>query len=150
MSTTRYPVYLVNIWGMICTFFDGSLVQGKTSVGRGRPGAEDGMTKRREGRAGALYSAVGAELKARRMVCGVNQDFLALEVGLSRASIANIEGGRQAVPLHHLAKIAEALGTTGSAILRAVESKPKANEHMPADLPNPVAAFVRDKVRLAP
>ncbi|QET91488.1 helix-turn-helix domain-containing protein [Roseomonas mucosa] len=108
------------------------------------------MTKRREGRAGALYSAVGAELKARRVARGVNQDALALEVGLSRASVANIEGGRQAVPLHHLAKMAEALGTSASTILRAAELKPKANEHMPADLPNPVAAFVRDKVRLAP
>ena len=117
------------------------------------------MTKRREGRAGALYSAVGAELKARRMARGVNQDALALAVGLSRASVANIrrqfifpgiEGGRQAVPLHHLAQIAEILGTSASAILRSAESKPKGNEHMPADLPTSVAAFIRDKVRLAP
>lgn len=108
------------------------------------------MTKRREGRAGALYSAVGAEMKARRIARGVNQDALALAVGLSRASIANIEGGRQAVPLHHLARMAEALGTNASAILKAAESKPKANEQMPADLPNSVAAFVREKVGLAP
>lgn len=108
------------------------------------------MTKRRDGHAGALYAAVGAELKARRAARGINQDALALAVGLSRASVANIEGGRQAVPLHHLAKIAEALGTSASAMLRTAESKLKANEQMPADLPNPVAAFVRDKVRLAP
>lgn len=108
------------------------------------------MTKRREGRAGALYSAVGAEMKARRIARGVNQETLALAVGLSRASIANIEGGRQAVPLHHLARMAEALGTSASAILKVAESKPKANEQMPADLPNSVAAFVREKVGLSP
>jgi DNA-binding XRE family transcriptional regulator len=120
-----------------------------------RAAAEDGkigskMTKRREGRAGALYSAVGAELKARRIARGVNQDALALAVGLSRASVANIEGGRQAVPLHHFARMAEALGTSMSAILKVAESKLKATEQMPADLPNTVAAFVRDKVGFAP
>lgn len=104
------------------------------------------MTKRREGRAGALYSAVGSELKARRMARGVNQDALALAVGLSRASVANIEGGRQAVPLHHLAQISEFLGTSASAILRSAESRPKGDELMPMDLPHAVAAFMRDKV----
>ena len=113
-------------------------------------GAQDPMTKRREGRVGALYRAVGSELKARRAAHGMNQDTLALAVGLSRASVANIEGGRQAVPLHHLAKIAETLGTSASAILKVAESNLKANEQMPADLPNTVAAFIRDKVRLAP
>lgn len=108
------------------------------------------MAKRREGRAGELYVALGAALQELREANGLNQDGLALQVGLSRASIANIEGGRQAVPLHHLAEMAAALGTTASAIIHVIESKPKATEQMPEDLPTAVMAFVRNRMRLAP
>jgi len=40
----------------------------------------------------------------------MSQDILAKAVGLSRASIANIETGRQKVLLHHVYLLASALG----------------------------------------
>ena len=108
------------------------------------------MPKRRVGRAGALYEAVGARLRALREARGLGQEELALKIGISRASIANIEGGRQAVSLHHLADMAEALGTAASAVLRAAESRRRVPDEVPADLPEAVQAFVRSKVRLTP
>lgn len=93
--------------------------------------------------------AVGAEVRTRRDLCGLKQEDLAQRVGLSRASVANIEGGRQAVPIHLLAEMAEALGTTCSDILRSTESE-KADERMSADLPISVLEFVQRKVRVGP
>lgn len=46
--------------------------------------------------------------KAKRMT----QERLASEVGLSRAQVANIEGGRSDVPMKTLKRFADALGTT--------------------------------------
>lgn len=107
------------------------------------------VTKVREGRAGALYAAVGAEVRTRRELHGMTQEHLADRVGLSRASVANIECGRQAVPLHLLAKTAEALKTTCSDILRIAEATPEASERIPDDLPVRVMAFVQRKLRTA-
>lgn len=108
------------------------------------------MPKRREGRVGNLYEVVGAELRARRAACGLKQDELALRVGMSRASVANIEGGRQAISLHHLTDLAEALGTTASSVLRAAETRRTKPDSMPADLPPAVQTFIKTKIRLTP
>ena len=105
------------------------------------------MAKLREGRPGALYMAVGAAVRAQRDLRGLKQEDLAQIVGLSRASVANIEGGRQAVPIHMLAEIAEALGTTCAELLRSAESRPKRGERTDVELPTPVLTFVRRNVR---
>lgn len=108
------------------------------------------VPKRREGRAGDLYGVVGVELRARRTARGLRQEELALRVGISRASIANIEGGRQAVSLHQFTDLAEALGTTASSVLRAAEARRSKPGSMPADLPPAVQAFIKTKITLAP
>ncbi|NOG73615.1 helix-turn-helix transcriptional regulator [Roseicella sp. DB1501] len=108
------------------------------------------MPKRREGRAGSLYEAVGAELRAHRAACGLRQEELALRVGISRASVANIEGGRQTISLHHLTDLAEALETTASSLLRAVEAHQNKQASIPADLPPAVQTFLKTKIRLVP
>lgn len=78
------------------------------------------------------------------MGLGLKQEDIALRVQLSRASIANVEGGRQAIPVHHLVELAEALETAASDILRAVEEKSvDATVQLPADTPRPVREFVR-------
>lgn len=78
------------------------------------------------------------------MRLGLKQEDLALRVPLSRASIANVEAGRQAVPLHHLMELAEALGAAASDILRAAEVKGvDAATQLPVDAPRPVREFVR-------
>lgn len=60
-----------------------------------------------------LYRELGRKIRAARERGGerLSQDKLAKQLKLSRASIVNIEAGRQHAPLHLLWKIAEALGT---------------------------------------
>lgn len=48
-------------------------------------------------------------MTTRRKALGLTQAQLASKVGMSRASIANIEGGRQNILLHHVYALAGAL-----------------------------------------
>jgi transcriptional regulator with XRE-family HTH domain len=57
----------------------------------------------------ALYSRLGQLVRQHRERLGANQADIGKAVGLSRASIANIETGRQRIPLHHLYTLARAL-----------------------------------------
>jgi transcriptional regulator with XRE-family HTH domain len=57
-----------------------------------------------------LYRTIGAHLAEARQQRGVRQSDLAIAVGLTRASIANIENGNQKVQLHTLIAAAQALG----------------------------------------
>lgn len=47
----------------------------------------------------------------------MSQQQLAVAVGLTRSSIANIEAGRQKVALHHFARMADALQVAPSSLL---------------------------------
>ncbi|WP_170286248.1 helix-turn-helix transcriptional regulator [Nocardioides rubriscoriae] len=53
---------------------------------------------------------LGANLKARRLAAGWTQDQLALQAGLTRGSIANIERGEQVPGLFRLTVICAAMG----------------------------------------
>lgn len=53
---------------------------------------------------------MGKQIRALRKVRGMSQSDLAFYCGLTRTSIANIEGGRQNVSLVRLNDIATALG----------------------------------------
>ena len=55
------------------------------------------------------YDAFGRAVALRRDQLGMTQAQLSARVGLSRASIANIEAGRQNVLLHHACDIAAVL-----------------------------------------
>ena len=57
----------------------------------------------------AIYKAFGRALATRRKELRLTQASLAVRVNMSRASIANIERGRQNVLLHHVYHLAEAL-----------------------------------------
>lgn len=57
-----------------------------------------------------VYRALGAHLAAARKARGVRQADLATAVGLTRASVANIENGVQRVQIHTLVAAAQALG----------------------------------------
>ncbi|WP_299820525.1 helix-turn-helix transcriptional regulator [uncultured Jannaschia sp.] len=57
----------------------------------------------------ALYAQIGNKISAARRDAGLTQNAVARQVGVSRASLANIEAGRQQVFVHHLVKIAHAL-----------------------------------------
>ena len=57
----------------------------------------------------AIYKAFGRLVAARRQALDFTQVELAARSGLSRASIASIESGRQSVLLHHVYALAVAL-----------------------------------------
>jgi transcriptional regulator with XRE-family HTH domain len=56
-----------------------------------------------------IYKAFGRAVATRRRKLELTQAELAARVGMSRASVANIESGRQSVLLHHVYGLAEAL-----------------------------------------
>lgn len=57
-----------------------------------------------------LYRTIGSQLAAARQERGVRQSDLATAVGLTRASIANIENGAQRIQVHTVIAAAQALG----------------------------------------
>jgi transcriptional regulator with XRE-family HTH domain len=58
----------------------------------------------------ALYQLVGMKIRNAREEAGISQTKLAKALGMSRASVVNIEAGRQRAPLHILWQVAEKLG----------------------------------------
>jgi transcriptional regulator with XRE-family HTH domain len=56
-----------------------------------------------------VYSALGKSVAIRRKSLGLTQSDIATKIGISRASIANIEAGRQKVLLHQVYLLAAAL-----------------------------------------
>jgi transcriptional regulator with XRE-family HTH domain len=56
-----------------------------------------------------IYKDLGARIRGLRKGLGQTQERLAAQIGMSRASLANIEAGRQQVLVHHLFAVAEAL-----------------------------------------
>ena len=69
-----------------------------------------------------IYRVFGRRLRQLRRDQRLPQDSLATPSGLTRASIANIEGGRQRVQLHQIVQLADALKVEVSALI------PKASE----------------------
>ena len=64
-----------------------------------------------------LYGEVGRKLRQARVTQGLSQERLAQQLGISRASVVNIEAGRQRAPLRLLWQLSEALGTDLSLLI---------------------------------
>jgi transcriptional regulator with XRE-family HTH domain len=66
-----------------------------------------------------LYRLLGARVRAarHRIVPTMSQAKLADRLGVSRASIVNIEAGKQRPPLHVIWKIADAIGVDATSLL---------------------------------
>jgi transcriptional regulator with XRE-family HTH domain len=60
-----------------------------------------------------IYAVFGRRLAIARREASLTQAELARKVGLSRASIANIEGGKQRVFLDQVFELAQAIGGDG-------------------------------------
>ena len=56
-----------------------------------------------------IYRTLGHKVRRLRNGAGRTQAQLAAEVGISRASLANMEAGRQQMLVHHLYAVAKAL-----------------------------------------
>ncbi len=76
----------------------------------------------------AIYKAFGRAVATRRRKLDLTQAVLADRTRMSRASIANIESGRQNVSLHHVYSLAEALELAKVSDLLPASSKPLAQE----------------------
>jgi transcriptional regulator with XRE-family HTH domain len=66
------------------------------------------------------YRLLGARIEQMRTILGWTQNDLAKRVKLTRASIANIETGKQRILLHDVERFASAFQTTPKGILRGV------------------------------
>lgn len=76
----------------------------------------------------AVYKAFGRAIATRRKELDLTQAKLAARVGMSRASIANIESGRQNVLLHHVYSLASALEFSKVSDLLPTQPKPSRQE----------------------
>ena len=81
-----------------------------------------------------IYKEVGRRIRRYRAGTHRTQAQLAAEIGISRASLANIEAGRQQVLLHHLYAIADTLDLSSPGVL--IPALPP-RDGEPAELPLP-------------
>lgn len=65
----------------------------------------------------ALYADLGGRIREAREARGITQHDLAVAVGLTRGSVANLESGRQRVQVHTLIAAAQALGLDAADLL---------------------------------
>jgi transcriptional regulator with XRE-family HTH domain len=69
---------------------------------------------------------IGIRLADARVDAGLTQEQVAARIGLSRPSVANIEAGRQDVPLSHLLLFIRATGTDPARLIQPVDLWPVA------------------------
>jgi len=93
-----------------------------------------------------VYKEFGSRLREAREAAGLRQETVAERVGLSRASIANIEGARQRFPLHVAYALAEAVNVPVSELLPRERPAPD-ESHVPDRLLRSVSAPEREWVR---
>lgn len=72
---------------------------------------------RTEPRTPLLYKRLGTIIKERRRQLGLTQEHLSKQLGISRASLANVETGRQRVLVHQLYRLAEKLDVNVTTLL---------------------------------
>ena len=83
-----------------------------------------------------FYKDLGNKIQARRKSLGLSQDDLAsaLEPPVTRASIANIEAGKQRILTHTLVKLAEVLDIEVSNLLSGIDGRSAATSDIEAKL----------------
>lgn len=80
-----------------------------------------------------LYKEMGRIIAGRRGLLGLRQADVAQEMGISRASLANIEVGRQRVLVHQLFELAIALRVEPKELLPMVSPRQEARAMPIAD-----------------
>ena len=82
-----------------------------------------------------IYKNLGFRIRSLRKSLGLTQDQLAKQVGISRASLANIERGKQQVLVHHLFALASGLQLESPAQLLLTPQGNGRKRGAAADLP---------------
>lgn len=70
-----------------------------------------------------LLKNIGNEIISLRKSKGLSQEKLALNANIDRRYMSDIENGRRNISVEMLSKIAKALETTGSEILKVAEKE---------------------------
>ena len=94
-----------------------------------------------------IYKEVGRTIRRYREGVRRTQEQVAAAIGMSRASLANIEVGRQRVQLHHLYAIATALDLDSPTVLLPLPSASTPHDDELSELPLPKEGLT-DKQRL--
>lgn len=68
-----------------------------------------------------LYQAIGANIRRVRMKAGVTQEEMAALLNRTRQNLANMEAGRQRIPIEHLIDIAGALEVRLAELLKGLQ-----------------------------
>ena len=97
------------------------------------------------GAAERIYKAFGAQVRERREALRMTQLQLSARIGLTRGSVANIEGGRQSVLLHQFLDVAAALQVTPEQLLPTPIGTPPIEEI--SDMPEAVRDAVKTIMR---
>lgn len=92
-----------------------------------------------------LYQAIGERIAKTRRTTELSQARLAVKVGVTRASIVNIECGRQRAPLHLLWQIAIALEIEPARLVPSVREL--AARDAPVQLDATVVAYIERAVQ---
>jgi transcriptional regulator with XRE-family HTH domain len=91
-----------------------------------------------------LYKSLGALIRRRRRRLELTQADLAAKLGVSRASLANIETGRQNVLVHQLYDLSDALDLPVQDLLPIRTKKSPVNRDLP--LPKGLTAEQRAQI----
>lgn len=71
-----------------------------------------------------FYEELGRRVRKARSEAGISQSALAAALSLTRASVANLEAGRQRIQVHTLVSVAEALSVKAQELLPGADSLP--------------------------
>ena len=77
--------------------------------------------------ANTVYLQIGRRIRSAREARGATQDVLASRADLTRASVSNIEAGRQRVTVHALLNMAAALEVDPASLLPDHEATPRSD-----------------------
>jgi len=72
-----------------------------------------------------FYARLGGNVRSTRVSAGLSQAGLAERIGFTRASVSNLEAGRQRIALHLFVQIAQALDVEPSRLLPGLSSRPE-------------------------
>jgi transcriptional regulator with XRE-family HTH domain len=93
-----------------------------------------------------IYRHIGTIVRDRRKLLRITQDKLARRLAISRASLANIETGRQRLLVHQLYRLAGELGLRPSDLLPAPEGPAAKPEIETLPLPTGLKPKQREQI----